>query len=146
MSAFTQHLALRSFLAVSREKGSHVAKIGNAGIIRERLPCWQVDTVTREDIADLALGHRHHKMNVNPVLEGCEEVKTSAPQFWLEAGFTVQRQETSLDRSACTPQLFNYANTIIGDVPNDASHPNGKSDHQQHHNPDKNNPKPTRLH
>ncbi len=114
--ALAQDLALRALLAAAREEAAHVEEVVHRGVVGQRLARGQVDAVTREHVADLALRDRHHRADVHAVLQRREEVEAAATQLGLEAGLAVQREQAQLHRAAAAPQLLDHPDAVVGDV------------------------------
>ena len=132
--ALAQHLALRPLLAAAGKEGAHVEEVTHRGVAGQRLAGRQVDAVAREDVADLALRHRHHRVDVDAELQRREEVEAAAAQPGLEAGLAVQRQQAGLDRAARAPELFHDADAVVGDVAHgagEAQHPADEKEDEQ---------------
>ncbi len=101
--AFAQDLALRALLAAAFEERADVEEVVDRRVVGQRLARGQIHAVTREHVADLALRHRHHRADVNAVLQRLEEVEAAAPQLGLEAGLAMQRQQAQLHGAAAAP-------------------------------------------
>ena len=124
--ALAQDLALRAFLPAAGDEGADVEKVANGGVAGQGLAGRKVDAVTRKHIADLALRHRHHRVDVHAELQRRKEVETTAFKFGLEAGFAVHGQEAGLHRATAAPQLFDHADAVVRDVPDDTCNADGQ--------------------
>ena len=121
IDALAQNLALRAFLATLGEEVAHILEVVRLVVPRQRLFGRERHAVARIDIADLALRDRHQSDLMHAKLERHEEVKTAAHGVRLEACLAVQRDESFGDRAAKAPQLFQDAETVVGDVANRAA-------------------------
>ena len=94
----------------------NVLELARGGGAGERLGRRERLTVTREDVADLALGNGDEPRLVDAVLEGQEVVETTAQEVRLVAGLAVQRDEAALDGAGEAPPLLDDTDAIVGDV------------------------------
>jgi hypothetical protein len=99
VSALAQDFALRALLAAAQQKAARVLEIRLVvGVVgAEHLRGAKCGAVACEHIGNLALSDRDQIRFVNPVHEGEKHMEAASQDFGLVAGFTVQRDETTLD-------------------------------------------------
>ena len=120
VGALAQDLPLRAALAALAEEALGVAEVVRDGVRGQRLRGRQRPAVAREDVADLALGDRHQRHDVDAVLEREEHVPAAAQHVGLEAGLALERDEAALHRPVPGDQLLDDADPVVGDVADEA--------------------------
>ena len=60
-----------------------------------------------------------------------EEMQATAHDFWLEAGLAIERNEAVIDRAAKTPELFENAEPVVGDIADHAAPPEQDCQHDE---------------
>jgi hypothetical protein len=111
-----QDLALRTALAAAFEEVGGVLEVVGLEVRGEGLCGFQRAAVPREDIADLPLRDRHHRHDVDRVLERHEPVQSAAQDVRLEAGLAGQSDQARLDRATTRPALLDDSDALVGSV------------------------------
>src|SRR5205085_823950 len=84
--------------------------------------------ITREDIANLALGNGYEWNAVNAVLKWNEQMPAAAQHIGLKASLTLERDKAGLHRPTTAHELLHNPNAVVRNV---AQKPRDKNEQQQ---------------
>ncbi len=110
---FTQDLTLRTTLTAMSQKVGHILKIMRGSIGSQHLHRAQRFAIPCKNIADFALSDGDQWFNVHPVLDGHQEVQTTAEHVGLIARFPIQGDKARFER-ATSEAFFHDSDAVVG--------------------------------